>query len=298
MTGWRITDGPGRPGAACAAPMLVLFLGRLDAGNAHEELLERAGIVRLGDIDHFMGVETAQAARLHHCLGLIAGQHTVEVEGYAQIVAVVTDGLHHPHSGVRVVLRQQHHLHQRVLWITAQVEHGAGSDTDDQAIIQFEGHGAFLVWQHRANADTVAQAHIGLAPAAAAEVLAEGTGPGQQGMFAEFSDPVRVVIAGIMVDGLLNAAVHAQIALLVTEDTEQGHLQGALAGLLVDGAEGTWAGEWPGAAGEQAVQARTGREPMRGPTGRLPGLASKPAPAGADLSPRGLDSAYLPRALL
>ncbi len=64
----------------------------------------------------------------------------------------------------------------------------------------------------RSRPHAVAEADVGFAPAAGAEVLAEGARLHQQGMFAQFGDPGGVVFARIMVDRLLDAAMDAQVA--------------------------------------------------------------------------------------
>lgn len=134
--------------------------------------------------------------------------------------------------------------------------HPQGHPGDLEAVVEFPaGHAPLGHLQQRgAGPHAVAEADVGFAPAAGAEVLAEGARLHQQGVFAQFGDPGGVVFAWVMVDRFLDAAMDAQVALFVALQADGGDPERTVARRLGDAAARAGAGEGPGAAGEKGIQ--------------------------------------------
>lgn len=134
--------------------------------------------------------------------------------------------------------------------------HPQGHPGDLEAVVELPaGHAPLGHFQQRGpGPHAVAEADVGFAPAAGAEVLAEGARLHQQGVFAQFGDPGGVVFAWVMVDRFLDAAMDAQVALFVAFQADGGDPERTVARRLGDAAARAGAGEGPGAAGEKGIQ--------------------------------------------
>src|SRR5690606_38365324 len=107
----------------------------------------------------------------------------------------------------------------------------------------------------RTEAQAVAEADVGFGDAGGADVLAEGAGLPKQRMRADLRGPGRIVVAGVMVDGLVGPAVHAAVALLVAFQAFGTDRDRSLAWLLGDGATAARPRIGRGRAGEHGLDA-------------------------------------------
>src|SRR5690606_36992409 len=112
--------------------------------------------------------------------------------------------------------------------------------------------------QHGAEAEAVAQADAALVEPAGADVLAERARRTQQRRVPDVLAPGRVVVEGVVVDGLVGAAVDARIALFVAFQAEFADRHRAGERMLVDRAAAAGAGVRLRAAREQHVDADVG----------------------------------------
>src|SRR5690606_18496002 len=99
-----------------------------------------------------------------------------------------------------------------------------------------------------AAAQDVAKAQVRLAQAPGADVLAEGAWLLQQRQLAQLLAPARVVLVGVVVHGLVHAAMHFRVTLFVALQPFDVDLDGARDRLLGDGAEAAWPGVGHGLA--------------------------------------------------
>ena len=85
----------------------------------------------------------------------------------------------------------------------------------------------------RPHSQTVANPDVLLEQALDGQILAEDS-PGKVHL-GKLSVPIHVVLGRITVNGLVDAPMHRQVALLVALEVERGHSQSAVSGCLEDG---------------------------------------------------------------
>src|SRR5690606_35540782 len=147
----------------------------------------------------------------------------------------------------------------------AGVLHAARHVAHAEAVVELPaGLPALADFQHRAaERVAVAKADRALVEPTAADVLAEGAGRRQHRQLAELRAPGGIVVEGVVVDGLVDAAMQAEVALLVALQAEFADAHAAAARRLGDAAAAARARVGHGRAGEQGIDADAGADGCR-----------------------------------